>query len=512
MKSRKKRVHLLLTGLTTLALLAGCGGNAGNGGTGAAGSENAGQADGTDSSKKGPVKITMIATLHTPEVPSDKIEKLLEEKTNTELDIQWVPQGSYDDKVNASFATGTLPMAVNTGLIFFRDAIRNGQFWEIGPYLEQFPNLKNLKPEVLKNTSVDGKIYSLYQERPLSRQGVIYRKDWADNLGLQAPKTIDDIYNMAKLFTEKDPDKNGANDTIGLADRNDMIYGAFKTVSSYFGTPNGWGEQDGKLMPEFMFPEYMDTMKFIQKLHKEGLINKDFPVTSKTDQRNLFISGKAGLYIGSLPDVVGLLEKAVEINPNAKMDVQNRIEGPKGVGIWSIPGYAAVVLFPKSSVKSEEQLKDVLAFYDKLMSPELANLMQYGIEGEHYTIKDGKVIPSTDTKLTEREVKPYAAVAIGGPRTIQMLESNYSTPEKAKAEELVKDNDNILINDPTAPLDSKTFNEQGTRLQEIIKDATYQFMLSSIDEAGFKAQVDRWLKEGGQQIIDEYNASYQKGN
>lgn len=95
-------------------------------------------------------------------------------------------------------------------------------------------------------------MYALYQGRPLSRQGIIYRKDWADNLGLSAPTTTDEFYEMLKQFTENDPNGTGENDTIGLADRGDLNSGAFKTVASWFGTPNNWGEKDGELRPDFM--------------------------------------------------------------------------------------------------------------------------------------------------------------------------------------------------------------------------------------------------------------------
>lgn len=503
---KKKHASLALASVVTVSLLAGCAG----------GGKPKDAADGAAEANSGPTKITIMAVLHTPEVPQDEIEKLLEQKTNTELTIQWVPDGSYDEKMNASFATGTLPQMLYTRNLtsqnLFKDAMRNGQFWEVGPYLKDYPNLKNLDPNVLKNTSVDGKIYSLYREVPLSRQGVIYRKDWADALGLGEPKSIDDLYNMAKAFKEKDPDKNGKNDTIGLTDRSDLVYGAFKTVSSYFGTPNNWGLKDGKLYPEFEDPAYIETMKWFQKLHKEGLINQDFPVTSKTDQQNLFITGKAGIYIGSMADVISLHQKMAEVNPNVQLDVANQIKGPKGLGVWATPGFGNTIIFPKSAVKTEAELKSILAFCDKLMSPEIANLIYYGIEGRHYTLKDGKAEVTKDTKMFEREGKAYQALQIGGISTIKMLEPVYTLPAKAKAEQLILDNNKFLIHDPAAPLESKTYTEKGTRLQEIIKDATYKFILGNIDEAGFMKEVEKWKKEGGSKIIEEYNASYQAAN
>jgi putative aldouronate transport system substrate-binding protein len=371
--------------------------------------------------------------------------------------------------------------------------------------------LSKLRRDVLMNASVGGRIYGLYQERPASRQGIIYRKDWADRLGLKAPSTIDELYGMLKQFTENDPDGNGRKDTIGLADRGDLVYGAFKTVGSYFGTPNGWGIQNGKLLPEFMFPAYVDTMNFFRKLHKEGLINQAFPVTSKADQQELLTAGKAGLYIGTMGDVLNLNTKAQAINPAAELDVQNRIKGPKGYGIWAIPGYGSVVLFPKTAIPTETELKEVLQFFDSLMSPELANLIYWGVEGKHYTLKDGKAVPSDDLKLTETEVRPYLSLQIGGPRTIDgLLKAAFQLPAKVKSDTLSADNDKMLIKDPTWPLDSETYNMMGRRLQDIITDATYQYILGIIDEAGFKAAVDRWMKQGGSRIIEEFNDAYRQ--
>jgi len=514
-----KKVGMTVAALTALTVAAGCASGT-NGSSDPAPQPNSGATEtksetpSEPEAPKEPFKLSIMANLHTPEVPSDRIEKLLEEATNTEIDIQWVPDGTYDEKMNASFATGTLPQATyiknQSSLLMLRDAIRNDQFWEIGPLLGEYPNLSKLNPDVLKNTSVDGKIYALYQERPLSRQGLIFRKDWADKLGLSAPTNVDELYAMLKAFKEGDPDGNGAQDTIGLTDRSDLVYGAFKSISSWFGTPNGWGEADGKLKPEFMFPQYMETMRYMKKLHQEGLINQDFPVTSKTDQQNLLITGKAGAYIGSMADVVSLDAKITEVNANALLDVQNRIAGPNGgFGIWAIPGYGSVVLFPKSAVKDEGELKNILAFYDKLMSPELANLIYWGVEGDHYSMEGGKVVPIEDTKITDRDVKPYQALQIGGIATIDgFYEAKHRLPAKEKAEQLIVDNNSALIHDPTAPLDSPTFTQDGVRLQELIKDATYKFMLGDIDEAGFQSAVDNWLAQGGQKIIDEFNASY----
>lgn len=79
--------------------------------------------------------------------------------------------------------------------------------------------MSKLNPDILDNSKVDDKLYSLYLGRPLSRSGIIYRKDWADNLGLEAPTNVDEVFEMARAFTEDDPDGNGQDDTIGLVPR-----------------------------------------------------------------------------------------------------------------------------------------------------------------------------------------------------------------------------------------------------------------------------------------------------
>src|SRR5690606_27972536 len=154
-----------------------------------------------------------------------------------------------------------------------------------------------------------------------------------------------------------------------------------------------------------------------------------------------------------------------------ELEVHNRVEGPDGkLGVWAIPGYGAADLFPNSSVKTVEDLRNILDFYYKLIAPELTNLLYYCVEGTRCYVGEGKASVVDDTKLTDREVKPYQAIMIGGPSTIDMLEGYFKLPVKAKAEELTVDNENFLIQDPAAPLDSPTYTERGVRLQEIIKD------------------------------------------
>jgi multiple sugar transport system substrate-binding protein len=60
----------------------------------------------------------------------------------------------------------------------------------------------------------DGKTYAV----PFSAQSfaLFIRKDWREKLGLQPPKSWDDLRALGKAFTERDPDGNGKADTYGF--------------------------------------------------------------------------------------------------------------------------------------------------------------------------------------------------------------------------------------------------------------------------------------------------------
>ncbi|MBW7461450.1 extracellular solute-binding protein, partial [Paenibacillus sepulcri] len=184
-----------------------------------------------------------------PPSPDDPIIKAIEDYTNTKLDIQWVPGTTYPDKLNATIASGSLPMVV---LLQDRqesvvNAMRSGYFWEIGPFLKDYPNLeRSLNKQVLKNVSLDGKIYSIFRSRSLVGDGMIFRKDWLDNLGLKAPTTTDELYNTIKAFTLDDPDKDGKNNTVGVAE--ESLLRGFNFILAAFGGGNLWDVKDGKLV------------------------------------------------------------------------------------------------------------------------------------------------------------------------------------------------------------------------------------------------------------------------
>lgn len=465
--------------------------------------------DAADSGSGGEVpSISILAPLHFPQTPAKDIVAEIEKLARVRLEITWVPEGVYTDKMNTAMATGSLGKVTFvkvTDYNLVKNAIRSGAFWEIGSYLKDFPNLKQLDPSILNQTAVDGKFYGLYTERPSSRQGIIIRKDWLDHLHLNKPQTLEELYNVIKEFTYNDPDGNGKPDTLGLVDRNDLVYGVFKTLSSYFGTPNNWKLVNGQFIPEFETPEYMDTMNFMKQLYNKKMINQDFALTSKEVQRDKFIRGSAGMFIGSMTDVQRLSIEAQAINPAAELTLINRIQGPDGYKVWSIPNYNGLYLFSKKAIATEKELKEVLGFFDRTMDKDVANLMKYGFDGRHYKLEDGKVIlPEETSQLRVNEVSPLYSLMIADIGNKNIMEVAQKEQLTALADQLSEDNEQFLVDDPTVSLSSPTFDEKNTELSAIIVDATYNYILGNISAEGFRQEVEKWKASGGDLIIQEY--------
>jgi putative aldouronate transport system substrate-binding protein len=474
----------------------------------ACGGKDSSAPQGDTGTAQGPLQLTMMLPTYNPEqMPADSsVLKALEEKTNSKLTVSWVPSSSYTDKLSATVASGELPktfVALEPKASYIVNAARSGMFWEVGPYLKSYPNLSKMSDIVLKNVSIDGKIYGVFRERDLARFGLMIRQDWLANLGLQAPKNMDELYTVLKAFATGDPDKNGKQDTVGLAVgmQGNNIAG-FKDILVYMGGPNEWELKDGKLVPAHMTPAYLETLKFYKKLYDEKLINQDFALVQ--DGRSVMYKGQAGLWIDNMLDGKGIEDNIKKVDPNAKINLLNRISGPKGERTRAGAGYLGMYVIPKTSVKTEAELKQILAYFDKVSEKDNQNLMKYGIEGKQFTIENGSYKPNLDPKIK-------AEITDGNQfMVLQDQVVNYGTELEKLSTKLFQDNATIALANPAAPFISNTEIEKGKELSKIIADATVKFIMGAINESEWNQAVDKWLQSGGSKVIEELNAEQAK--
>ncbi|WP_199620743.1 extracellular solute-binding protein [Paenibacillus alkalitolerans] len=518
-KRLKSRKAVALLCMAILLLLAACSGGAGGSGQEAAPpKEETADTGGTEGDKEEqpanpePLKLSIMVQAFGTELPENDsiILKQVEEYTNTDIEMQFVPNSSYGDKVNITLASGQLPsiMVVDRGSASFINAARAGAFWELGPYLKDYPNLSQANPIILHNSSVDGKTYGIYRGRTLGRMGMIINKVWMDNLGLQPPKTIDEFYNLLKAFKEDDPDRDGKDDTYGIVIT--KYAGPWDIMQVWFGAPNKWGEgPDGKLVPTHLTPEYREALKFFRKLYAEGLVNEDFAVMDPAVWMDPMVNEQAGVVV----DVADMgrridgkmQDKAKRDEPY--MSVFQAPVGPKGHRDMPTSGYSGVLAVSKSAVKTEEELKRVLEFLDKLNDEEMQMLLGYGVEGRHYNMVDGyiKPIESEDPALKKERESLNQMLMFIGPTT-PTLEP---TPINKMVADVQKANEEIVVGNPAEPLVSEVYAQKGQQLDNIIADARIQYIVGQIDDQGLQAAIDLWRKTGGDEYVEEINKLYE---
>jgi putative aldouronate transport system substrate-binding protein len=343
----------------------------------------------------------------------------------------------------------------------------------------------------------------------MGRAIVSYRKDWLDAAGLKEPVTLDDWYEIIRYSTEEDPDGNGKRDTYGMMLDKGYNQGTASTLTRLAvsqGAPNKWGiDEQGNFYPEFESEQFFEVMKLFRRLYEEKLINQDFAVVDSSELNKVYESGRANIRIsgGNGQSLQTKLEKVV---PEAVVDV-SALQGPEGVRVPGESGNTGFLAIPKSTVKSEEELAKVLTFVDKLLDPEMVNVINKGIEGVHYEV-EGDYTVTIDADKDAQEVKPYRDTFPQRGDLYNMEKKPKGTELFNKNKQIVYENENYIVPNPALTLKSNTYNERGGELEQIITDAQTKFIMGQIDEAGWKAEVERWRKSGGDQMAAEYKESY----
>jgi putative aldouronate transport system substrate-binding protein len=247
-------------------------------------------------------------------------------------------------------------------------------------------------------------------------------------------------------------------------------------------------------------------MKFMKRLYSEKLMNQDFLIVKDGYVANIN-QGKAGMVINSAVDSVttALYADLAKLNPDAVLDVSTGVSGPHGEFALGGSGFAGTFMFPKSSIKTEQDLKNVLQFFDKLSEQPMIDLTLYGVEGRTYTMENG--VPKINTDLYNNEINPLNQLMV----KLGLFEPKKGdTPLESKWKQILVDNEKKAVYDPAVPYISSTYVEMGAQLNQQIVDARNKFIIGELDEAGWQSAIDSWRKNGGDKIVKEYTAEYAK--
>ena len=316
--------------------------------------------------------------------------KELEKKTNIHLDFKVIDASNYAQQKNLAFASGELPDFFYKGQISTQDELTYGSagvLTDVSKYFDYMPNLKKafedipeLRPSI---TMSDGKIVSLPEVNDVPRDRAIklwINKKWLDKLGLEVPKTVEDFHDVLKAFRERDPNGNGIKDEVPYFSRFTRV----DDLLNLWGVEKLWAVRDNKVIFFPITEAYRDAYAEIAKWYAEGLIDKEI-FTRGSKSRDKLFGDNVG---GATHDWFGTTAQFNEVLKD------------------KIPGFELVAFAPPSGVEyysrtkvnskgvafsAKSDKKDVaLRFYDFIYSEPGVRLMNFGIEGKHYTMKDGK--------------------------------------------------------------------------------------------------------------------------
>lgn len=434
--------------------------------------------------------------------------KQLEEYTNYDINFTWILDADYNDKINSMMAGGTLPeitllKSLSSSVI---QNCRAGAFWDLTDYLKDYTNLSQINETVLANTAIDGKTYGIPRTRTLMRNGIVYRKDWLDAVGLKPATSLDEFTEILRAFTKNDPDGDGQNNTWGLMSTKAET--GFDSICMWFGAPNGWGEKDGQLLPAFMFDEYRQGMDYIKGLYDEGILNEDFAVLENSGVKDGFKAGKTGIYISNCDEANSWYTYFNDQKIDATMTVTAQFETPAGKVVAPTDGHAGMLSIYSGAVKDEENLKRCLTFLDRCNDKTAEDLLENGIEGIDYTInEDGETITKVEGNPSLGEHDGFNQIMM------DVLDNGYnvkpSTDVAIEVKAAQDENMNYILANPAKILllQSETNNANGSQLDQIMKDARIQYIVGSIDAAGYDAAIENWKNMGGTKVIEEVNAA-----
>jgi putative aldouronate transport system substrate-binding protein len=174
-------------------------------------------------------------------------------------------------------------------------------------------------PAQVDTAMFSGKLYGAVDLQSTSDTYCLFvRQDWLDKLGLQPPKNMQDVLNIAQAFATRDPDGNGQNDTLGLLLSSSMTE-IFEFMYGYHAYPDGWiKDSSGALVYGGIQSEVKAALTALADLYQKGYIDREFAAADSAAVNEKSLSNKAGLFFGNFATPLGIREFE-NMNPQGKL-------------------------------------------------------------------------------------------------------------------------------------------------------------------------------------------------
>lgn len=460
----------------------------------------------------------------------------LAKRTNITLKPTVIPLSDYEKKRSVMIGAGDAPTLIpktypGQEQVF----VSSGAILPVSDYIHLLPNYQdkvkkwNLQGDVDTVIQDDGKYYvlpGLHEDVWIDYTFAI-RTDVLDELGLQMPKTTDDLYNVLKAMKAAHPDLYPMTDRWSQPHPGGAL---LQTIGQAFGagTGGGWGYANATFdfdKDEFVLTGAMDQYKgmieYCRKLVAEKLLDPESFTQTDDQAEAKFNSGKSFVISTNAQELVNTyrpgLAKAV---PTAKISKMPCPVGPAGevkVGLRLENG-----LMISSKAKDADDFVATMQFVDWLFYSDEGQLFaKWGVEGVTYTkdangdIKIAKDVdyvglnPTAKKKLNIDFGFSNGNFAYGG--STKLLESTFSDEEK-EFQKVMTARKTLPVS-PPHPLNADEQEQYGlydAPLHDYVEQQTLKFIMgdrSMDDWDKFKSELKG---KNGDQYLGLLNSAYKR--
>lgn len=357
--------------------------------------------DDEDMAEVNMVYLSMSAIPNDLQMVEDALNEITEAQINTHVNIEMIEVGNYDQQIGLKTSSNekvdlmlTLPMGSSS----FNNMASQNQLMDITEYLNEYgKGVLDTVGDLINATTKDGKIVGVTTYRSLvSSEYIIMRTDVLEDLGLlekaQNMKSMSEYTEILKAVKESEKwgnlagivasDGQGtcmplAGGYIGVDSFDDAyVYDQLGDLNKIIAiNPDG---SDPTVQNNFATDQYKAMWTQMKEWYDAGYVYKDV-TTTKEMAEDLVKSNVAFSYFSQ--SELGV-EAAKTVACGMPVTCVRIITLPISTSsctkfVWTVPS---------SATEPEAAVKLMNLMYT---SPEVENLLAYGIEGTHYQVKDG---------------------------------------------------------------------------------------------------------------------------
>lgn len=354
-------------------------------------------------------------------------------------DITFVsPEGSETETLDALIAGNNLPDLVTLGwwesqlsTIIDRDMVYalNELADEYDPYFWTVADEDRLN----WYTRSDGNVYcypnSSYAPRDYggnarigSNQTFLVRKDIYEAIGSPDMTTPEGFADAVRAAAEAFPTVDGLPlIPIGAHEFTERGCDSFDLfLMNFLAIPY---EKDGRFYDRCTDPEYKRWLAVFRQLGEEGLLSNDIFIDKRVQMEEKAAQGRYFCMLYQRTDIADIQRLRYSRDPNS---VYIAVDGPRNAGgdPYTLPGTSlngwTVTLISKNCRHPDLAIR-LMSF---MMSEEGQKLIALGVEGEHYTMVDGRAVLTEETaRLLSEDLAAYEA-QVGANDAYWMLQDN----------------------------------------------------------------------------------------